>query len=364
MALAAMVLLPSIESRLCLAQNRTVFTLVSAFLLFMCASVFWSEDPSLVGKYLGYAILVFLFVQSLTLLNSKFPWFFKSFITLFCLAAAVSVAYSILLYHQIPYQTEFDARMYSLGGLHNPMIGGLSYGAALILGIAHCVNQTEKIKKLLMALVCLVIFVGVIYTGTRSAWVGVIFAVLTLIMFHPKLSLTKKKICLALFILAFIVALLTLFQLGLTDALTKRSLSFRPEIWSEVMANMNGSALFFGHGLASNAAVEHLQYVFDHPHSIYLSTLFYGGIIGLSLFLTLSFWVLKNLIQNIQNPSSIYALALLVFGLVSLLVDGNRLVRKIDFIWLLIWLPIALSFIRSPASAIDTVAHQKDPPID
>ena len=83
--------------------------------------------------------------------------------------------------------------MYSLGGLHNPMIGGLSYGAALILGIAHCINQTEKTKKLLMALVCLVIFVGVIYTGTRSAWVGVIFAVLTLIMFHPKLSLTKKE---------------------------------------------------------------------------------------------------------------------------------------------------------------------------
>ena len=120
----------------------------------MCASVFWSEDPSLVGKYLGYAILIFLFVQSLTLLNSKFPWFFKSFITLFCLAAAVSVAYSILLYHQIPYQTEIDVRMYSLGGLHNPMIGGLSYGAALILGIAHCINQTEKTKKLLMALVC------------------------------------------------------------------------------------------------------------------------------------------------------------------------------------------------------------------
>jgi hypothetical protein len=36
----------------------------------------------------------------------------------------------------------------------------------------------------------------------------------------------------------------------------------------------------------------------------------------------------------------------LSFGLTCLLIDGDKLLTKINFIWLLFWLPVAIAFIQ------------------
>jgi hypothetical protein len=45
-------------------------------------------------------------------------------------------------------------------------------------------------------------------------------------------------------------------------------------------------------------------------------------------------------------PYGIYAISALSFGLTCLLIDGDKLLTKINFIWLLFWLPVAIAFIQ------------------
>ena len=42
-----------------------------------------------------------------------------------------------------------------------------------------------------------------------------------------------------------------------------------------------------------------------------------------------------------HHPSRWLTLSLLTYGFAVLMFDGNRLISKIDFIWLVFWLPVA-----------------------
>ena len=117
---------------------------------------------------------------------------------------------------------------------------------------------------------------------------------------------------------------------------------------------MSGLSWLIGYGDNASSTVDTAGYLFEHPHSIYLSTLFYGGIIGLGLLLALiakSYVILFR--AQAGEPRGI-ALACLTFGAVSLLFDGDYLLDKIDYVWLVLWLPVALT------ASLRTVRSDRD----
>ena len=81
---------------------------------------------------------------------------------------------------------------------------------------------------------------------------------------------------------------------------------------------------------------------FQHAHSIYVSTFFYGGVIG--LLALLGFLGLCAGRSLRANSSEIQALAtmMLLYGVTVLLFDGDRILTKVDYIWMVFWLPIAM----------------------
>ncbi len=131
----------------------------------------------------------------------------------------------------------------------------------------------------------------------------------------------------------------------------------RIDIWEDHFSRMDHPADWvFGHGLGRNVFVQKVSpeagrwyYEDDEkgylqlPHSAYVWSLYFGGIIGLALLLALyatAGW--QALLCAIKHQYYI-PLATLLFGAGHLLVNGNSLLTNLGTIYLCFWLPIGLA---------------------
>ena len=300
--------------------------------------------------YLGYVLLILTFVVGIFLASSKFVWFWPAFLTLTIGSALVSSLLSIGFYLLLDYQPLDERRLYALGRLNNPVISAFSYGSALCLCLTAISRGTEIGLRLLLALTAVTLILSILLTGTRGAWIGLFAAIMCIATFREWSNRGQLLVSLSVLVTLPVLLVAVLYYFDLADAIFKRSFSFRPEIWSATITEWRSSNPLFGAGINSRIDLSIPPNTFMHPHSIYLSTLYYGGMIGLSSLIFLFGFVLKKLIQTAEQPSSQYAFPLFVFGSTVLLFDGNRIIEKIDFLWLCIWLPIGLTLV-SVASA-------------
>jgi hypothetical protein len=79
-------------------------------------------------------------------------------------------------------------------------------------------------------------------------------------------------------------------------------------------------------------------FYFFNPHSVILSQLLYGGIIGMTL-LCISLWFIYKAARQIE----IFWLSVFVYCLTSCLTIGHTILTHPDFLWLITWLPLGLS---------------------
>lgn len=81
---------------------------------------------------------------------------------------------------------------------------------------------------------------------------------------------------------------------------------------------------------------------FEHAHSIYLSTFRYGGAIGLCLWIILLLTAAYTCHRVPVTQESVTCSLILIFSIVAYALDGNRLLVKVDHVWLAFWLPIGI----------------------
>ena len=119
------------------------------------------------------------------------------------------------------------------------------------------------------------------------------------------------------------------------------TLSFRPGIWQQTIIDMQGHWLL-GRGSLVNPEVSAYEQVFNHAHNGYLATLRDGGLIGLTLLLSIlglaAFWGLRAYRKRRER---IY-LALLLYGATCIAMDFDRLLVHPNELCLFFWVPIAL----------------------
>ena len=97
-----------------------------------------------------------------------------------------------------------------------------------------------------------------------------------------------------------------------------------------------------GHGAPAGSELLIDGTVHKHAHSIYFATFFYGGIIGLILLLSLLAASFGALFRMGAGQKVILAVTTLLYSVIVLIFDGDRLLEKVDFMWVVFWLPIAL----------------------
>ena len=323
---------------------------ITGLLTYFSLSALWADNGGLAAMllYFGYSVLILSFVYSVLLLQMHYQEFLRFLVWFTVLAAVVSASYSVHLHYAFPeYQPLLEDRLVALGRLHNPVISALSYGMAIVMALHLLICGTNNNDRFFSGFCIVVLLVGVTLTYTRSVWIGVSVATLYAIALYFPGS-TWRRVAAAVLFLSVVVAIM-LASFG-WDELVKRSTSFRPEIWGELINRTLKTNWLLGHGIIADSSVAHSSYEhgtfsFHHAHSMYVATLFYGGVIGLSGFLGFLAYLGLRLHQADGAEKRGLATMALIYAVVVMFFDGDRFLAKVDYFWIVFWLPVAITLI-------------------
>jgi O-antigen ligase len=323
---------------------------ITGLLTYFSLSALWADNGGLAAMllYFGYSVLILSFVYSVLLLQMHYQEFLRFLVWFTVLAAVVSASYSVHLHYAFPeYQPLLEDRLVALGRLHNPVISALSYGMAIVMALHLLICGTNNNDRFFSGFCIVVLLVGVTLTYTRSVWIGVSVTTLYAIALYFPGS-TWRRVAAAVLFLSVVVAIM-LASFG-WDELVKRSTSFRPEIWGELINRTLKTNWLLGHGIIADSSVAHSSYEhgtfsFHHAHSMYVATLFYGGVIGLSGFLGFLVYLGLRLHQADGDEKRGLATMALIYAVVVMFFDGDRFLAKVDYFWIVFWLPVAITLI-------------------
>ena len=356
LALASLTLLAINFSKLRLL-TPAAGTAVAVFIVYMMASSFWS-DIDQGSKYIGYTLLLLLFLISIPVSLAQHARFMTWLVSAIIMAATVNAAYSVHLHFLLPeYPPLPEPRLYAMGRLSNPVIGALSYGLASVM----CIHRLLTVRSNLLRgglIVCLAILLwAIVLTGSRAVWLAIgaaLAAGLFLRFNHHSLSRRLAWIGVSLAGLTLLVGGTLGFEL-----IWARALSFRPEIWGEFISRtIEGNALF-GVGLGTSTLFQLPELLIKHPHSLFVSTFHYGGVVGLALYCAMLTAVISAASELQDSEQRHLTLMLLAFGITATFFDGNEAVSKIDHLWLIIWLPVGLALSAGGVVPNQPIGHDE-----
>ena len=319
-------------------------------LFYMATTGFWFYDGHLlqVLKLYADAMLIVAFIFALIILFRKTENFLYLLVVTIVLAA-VSSALEWL------YLSTVSGNIVPAGGrLRIPALAAISWGFAGILTMWLSVFTRRPIVKIFWAIVGL--FLAIVALYQEIIYVQIALSIATLIAgyLYVKMSWSgeKPKLVLIGCVAAFFVV-----SLFLSDALNDIQKD-RPIIWDQSVQHLfdvPGKPLF-GFGLMGDTTLSlpcKVPFIGEichvsHPHSLFVSTLVYGGIVGLFLLFTSLIWTINILVSEIHQKSAQLALVILSYAIPLLLFDGDRIIDKIDIIWLLLWFPIGIALSIKP----------------
>ena len=337
-----MIPLIALESRT-LQIDRLLVGLIALFFAYMTLSVLWSSNNGLIVKTFTEAVLVLSFCLAIPISIQRFHWFLNALVVLVILSAVVNSGYSVYLHYTLPdYQPLPEPRLYALGRLSNPVIGALSYGFAVVLAAYMFLNETRRLASAGYLFAILLFVFAIVLTGSRGAYLALAAALSVGVLLHYPANRKLQVFGVAGTLLALLAA--AYFLLG-PEALFSRALSFRPEIWSEFVSRTITSNVWIGVGMTTDSEFQLPELLIQHPHSAFIATFYYGGLIGLALYLGLVLRAIQSLSSMGQNSVRLLGSMLLAFGLTATALDGNELIEKVNYLWFLVWLPVGLAMI-------------------
>jgi len=357
------------ETKSLLVNNRNFLLVIAVFLAYLAISAIWSGNQFefKLLKYAGYAALTFCFVLGTAILFEQTPTTAYWFLIIMSLSAVVSATYSIWLHYALPdFRPLLDNRLYALGRMHSPTISAYSYALALIVMVYLVFSNISWQIRTFWVLASAPVIMAILLTGTRSVALALPFAALIACLAMPGWKTSQKlKVSLGIIFLGAL-AITLLLQTNYAEILTGRAFSFRPEIWMSVLAKFEGADWrywLFGFGISANEQVVFGSHHFDHAHNLHLATFYYGGAVGLALFELILVLLLLRIIQARTHPYQTLCLGLLTFSSVILMLDGNRVLEKSNILWLLFWLPAAITLsITNKIPSLVKPGHPKAAP--
>lgn len=323
-----------------------------AYLLLVTLLATELDEAIDVGKY---ALLIALFLPAVQLCASSFTKFsgVLARVTVGCaLASAVHyLVTTLVLDGGAPW-----------GRLHVKTIAATSYGFASALALALLLGalrlerdpgshgkgfNAERVERIMWGCGSLVLA----YTAAKLGEDYVLFGLLTSGLVVSIAFVWSQRMTPRVTLWLPLVAALLAVQMMVFSAVIETE---RPVIWHSVT-----DAVFDGGALLGAGLQDQVQPVLDcgssmlkdrfgdcrvdHPHSIYVSTLHHGGIVGLALLVLVLLVSLGEVVDAPPSDRRTIALVSLVYGMAVLMFDGSTVVQKVDFVWLLFWLPVALA---------------------
>jgi len=209
-------------------------------------------------------------------------------------------------------------------------------------------------NRVLAFISSLSVFLCVIFTWSRGAWVALIFSVLLYFLIYSKK--TVRFLCSLIFIIPFAVFLLPdniVRRFMSIGDMADSSISYRVYTWKGTL-NAIRENLFGGVGYGTETYRDiYPTYSYagmeaaEHSHSLYLQLWFSLGIIGLIIFCVLMFLFVQQSLENIKiasdNQNRMQTAAVFCSVIAALIMGA------FDYIWynyrvfFVFWIMIALS---------------------
>lgn len=319
-----------------------LFIMIAALLFYLSVSVFWSSEWELrdFGSHFVRFLLVSAFIVAVAevRLRGQIQRWLRRTLTIVGGGAICAALINHLVWPPA------DGRLNGLGQLDTHVIAALVYGIVAVLALQAVLREQGAFWRVSGIVTILVAAYAIWGSDSRNAWVSVVFS-LAILLLAEKLA-DRQRFVASVLSVALLggVMLVALFVMdGTRELLLPRGTSFRPEIWDQAMARILDGHLLFGLGINTpndfDLEVAHVL----HPHNLYLSVLYQGGLVGLLLFLGVLWKTIIELLRHYDDPDAKLALGILAAGLPAYLLDGHELLDKIGSTWFLIWLPVAIA---------------------
>jgi O-antigen ligase len=331
-----------------LFSSRT-FLLLTIYLVYMFCTLFWADSLAAAdfSKYGRRVIYVLIFIAVTIHLTHFYVSFTKRLIILLCwISSIVAIVTIVLYYKKYPFP---GTRLLGYNLLYNPFKASSLYGIVAISCI-YLILQKRALKLQLMYVGLLIISLSyMLLAQSRGALLSFVVSLfvwqLTTWLFQKEnYYIHRTKLLLVLVSISVVVSAVFIvnpeyFKLSFLGRL---STVHRLEMWEQLLVRIK-DAPWFGHGLTADARTTTSDgFSYIHPHSVYVGTLLYGGIVGLALLVSTVVSALWQGFGRIRQPLNSVAACMVLYGAVCIGPNENMLIHHAKPFWLFFWFPIAL----------------------
>ncbi|MBV4537357.1 O-antigen ligase family protein [Pseudomonas urmiensis] len=221
-----------------------------------------------------------------------------------------------------------------------PVAAGIFNGAVATWVIGVVLERRSDRRSFLFWLMLFFVLAAYVFmTGTRGACFALMGScILAVLMHRSKRGLWGICLCILLTLGAGII----LWD-QIIEEVSKRQLSGRGPIWDYYFQVMSGHWLF-GHGLGTPFTYlwPDGKMISPHAHSLFLQQVYDSGLVSLFLMviglmgLCYRAWTLRD------NPWIRLAFPALLFAIIAMLTDVERIYTRPGDYWTVFWLPVAI----------------------
>lgn len=324
-------------------KESIVFRCVLILLAYLIFSAFWSADykDRDVLSLVGNVWLIVTMILGIHICEQSILKFCDFTIKLLVISATLSCSLFLL---QLLHDPSVSL---PLGRWHTTSVAAIGYGMAMVLACYLLINTESLLEKVVYGF-CLALMLGTqAQLSELFVWYAFAFSLALLSLGKVwDLRYSRSAFGWVLFCVFVLSSLLSILDLVLE--------SDRQLIWQSVVNSIYKASPIFGEGVLSsvypsvdcNESGQLLDKfgdcVFQHPHNLYISTMYYGGIVGLVLLLGLLIASVGVVLES-KSAKKWLVLAMLGYGAAVFIFDGNYLISKINYVWLLLWLPVSFA---------------------
>lgn len=228
-----------------------------------------------------------------------------------------------------------------LASYENTIVAALFWSYLLLALIWGYKVSSNRVLIVVCFLASYIVLLAIYHTAARTAWITSLAGLSAMLVLSGR---QEKQKMLALFVPVLLISMA--YTLWNPEAVLRGGLTYRDYIWAQHLANMQGgNEWLFGKGLAALVGFVKLPngQLAIHPHSIYVETLYVGGLVGLLLFVLVLGAALRCLLRRQTDfPGKSLLGAMLVGGCLGMIFDFNGLFDTPNLVWLWLWLPLGL----------------------
>lgn len=310
-------------------------------LAYLTVSGLWSADVEM-GNWLQEAkglpyLAVYLAVLACVCARrpKAWGWLLRALVV----AAVVGTVFSAIAFYS-KWPLTWRIRYY--GALYQPVEAATVLGCCLLVALEHLLPaSSERWRKAFWLACAAVIAAGIGLTGSRMPLAAALLCI--------ALGLVLRRQWRLLVIMGALAGLAGAL-VAHTDAARlamQRGDSLRLAIWQHYLPRV-ADRPWLGEGLLTDETTQlppgnagPAPTLILHPHNVYLATALYGGLPALAMLLVMIALALRQGWRGAMRGGPVWLLVLL-FALLCMMTDGDRLLNAPRAIWFYFWLPVGV----------------------